>query len=164
MSDSSRSRISPAAPLEKVSARTPSAGTPCSTSQAKRRVMTRVLPVPAPATTSSGPPGWVTASRCGALRPSSGAGMGLGYAALWEPQSGFRRSVRGNDSAPMPRLRKVDCSAPGITRRGRGRGFEYLDQNGKKITDPDVLDRIGELRIPPAWRELWIWRDPLGHL
>src|SRR3954470_14200567 len=164
MSDSSRSRISPAAPLEKVSARTPSAGTPCSTSQAKRRVMTRVLPVPAPATTSSGPPGWVTASRCAALRPSSGAGIGLGYAALRRTPSGFRRSVRGNDSAPMPRLRRVDCSDPGITRRGRGRGFEYLDQNGNKVTDPDVLDRIAELRIPPAWRDVWICTHPLGHL
>ena len=27
----------------------------------------------------------------------------------------------------MPRLRRVDCGAPGITRRRRGKGFEYLD-------------------------------------
>jgi DNA topoisomerase I len=64
----------------------------------------------------------------------------------------------------MPRLRRVDCSDPGITRRRRGRGFEYVDQNGNKVTDPDVLDRIGELRIPPAWQEVWICRHPRGHL
>ena len=63
ISDSSRSRISAAAAVEKVSASTHSGGVPCSTSQAKRRVITLVLPVPAPATTSSGPLGWVTASR-----------------------------------------------------------------------------------------------------
>src|SRR5262245_8226902 len=36
---------------------------------AMRRVMTVVLPVPAPATISSGPASWVTASRCRSLRP-----------------------------------------------------------------------------------------------
>src|SRR6266852_3572775 len=35
-----------------------------------RRVMTVVLPVPAPATMRSGPVSWVTASRCASLRPS----------------------------------------------------------------------------------------------
>jgi len=64
----------------------------------------------------------------------------------------------------MPRLRRVDCSDPGITRRRRGRGFEYVDQNGNKVTDSDVLERIGELRIPPAWQDVWICRHPLGHL
>jgi DNA topoisomerase I len=64
----------------------------------------------------------------------------------------------------MPRLRRVDCSDPGITRRRRGRGFEYFDQNGDKLTDPEVLDRIGELRIPPAWSDVWICTHPLGHL
>ena len=35
-----------------------------------REVRTRVLPVPAPASTSSGPPWWVTASRCSSFSPS----------------------------------------------------------------------------------------------
>jgi len=77
---------------------------------------------------------------------------------------GFRRSVRGNYSAPMPRLRRVDCSEPGITRHRRGKGFEYFDQNDNKVTDADVLDRIAELRIPPAWQDVWICRHPRGHL
>jgi DNA topoisomerase IB len=58
----------------------------------------------------------------------------------------------------------VDCSAPGISRRGRGRGFEYLDQDGTRIEDPEVLERIGELVIPPAWEDVWICPYPMGHI
>jgi DNA topoisomerase I len=64
----------------------------------------------------------------------------------------------------MARLRRVDCSGPGITRRRRGRGFEYLDQNGNRVTDPDVLARIDQLVIPPAWQEVWICPYPMGHI
>ena len=49
-------------------------------------------------------------------------------------------------------------------RRGRGRGFEYRDPAGGRIDDPEVVERIHELAIPPAWREVWICMDPLGHL
>jgi DNA topoisomerase I len=64
----------------------------------------------------------------------------------------------------MRRLRRSNCAAPGIARRGRGRGFEYRDPAGERIDDPEVLERIHELAIPPAWREVWICMDPLGHL
>lgn len=49
-------------------------------------------------------------------------------------------------------------------RRRRGRGFEYLDPAGDRIDDPEVRERIVELAIPPAWREVWICMDALGHL
>jgi len=39
-------------------------------------------------------------------------------------------------------------------RRRRGRGFEYLDPDGGRVDDPEVLERIAELVIPPAWREV----------
>src|SRR3954453_17650270 len=64
----------------------------------------------------------------------------------------------------MTRLRRVDCGAPGITRRRRGRGFEYLDESGERIEDAEVLDRIRSLAIPPAWEEVWICADPSGHI
>jgi DNA topoisomerase-1 len=64
----------------------------------------------------------------------------------------------------MSRLRRVDCGTPGITRRRRGRGFEYLDESGERVEDADVLDRIRALAIPPAWEEVWICADPLGHI
>jgi DNA topoisomerase I len=64
----------------------------------------------------------------------------------------------------VARLRRVDCSDSGITRRRRGRGFEYLDQNGNRIEDTDVLARINQLAIPPAWQDVWICPHPMGHI
>jgi len=58
----------------------------------------------------------------------------------------------------------VDCSAPGISRRRRGRGFEYVDQDGTRVEDPEILERIGELVIPPAWKDVWICPFPMGHI
>jgi DNA topoisomerase-1 len=65
----------------------------------------------------------------------------------------------------MARLKRVDCSGPGITRRRRGRGFEYIDgETGERITEPEVLARIRELAIPPAWKDVWICAYPMGHI
>ena len=64
----------------------------------------------------------------------------------------------------MSRLRRSDCSGTGLTRRRRGKGFEYLDEEGRRIDDADVLERIGELRIPPAWKDVWICPYPMGHI
>jgi DNA topoisomerase I len=64
----------------------------------------------------------------------------------------------------VPRLRRSDCSGPGLTRRGHGRGFVYHDAHGKRLTDPEVLDRIRSLVIPPAWRDVWICPWPGGHI
>jgi DNA topoisomerase IB len=64
----------------------------------------------------------------------------------------------------MPRLRRSNCGDPGITRRRRGKGFEYVDQEGKRITDAEVLERIAELVIPPAWENVWVCPYPMGHI
>ena len=64
----------------------------------------------------------------------------------------------------MARLRRSDCTGPGIRRRGRGRGFEYLDEDGRRITDTETVTRLAELRVPPAWKDVWICSDPMGHL
>jgi DNA topoisomerase IB len=64
----------------------------------------------------------------------------------------------------MARLRRSDCTGPGIRRRGRGTGFEYLDENGERITDSETVTRLAELRVPPAWKDVWICSDPMGHL
>jgi DNA topoisomerase-1 len=64
----------------------------------------------------------------------------------------------------VARLRRVDCSGPGIRRRRRGKGFEYLDEDGRGIAEPSVLERIRELAIPPAWEDVWICPYPLGHI
>ena len=64
----------------------------------------------------------------------------------------------------MPRLRRSNCATPGIRRSRRGRGFEYRDASGERLEDTDTLERISQLSIPPAWREVWICSDPFGHL
>jgi DNA topoisomerase IB len=62
------------------------------------------------------------------------------------------------------RLRRADCSGPGIRRVRRGRGFSYVDDGGERVDEPDALARIAELGIPPAWKDVWICPDPRGHL
>ncbi|MGI8713244.1 MAG: DNA topoisomerase IB [Solirubrobacteraceae bacterium] len=62
------------------------------------------------------------------------------------------------------RLRRSDCSADGLHRVGRGKGFGYFEADGRPYRDPEDVLRIKRLAIPPAWRDVWICRDPLGHL
>jgi DNA topoisomerase IB len=64
----------------------------------------------------------------------------------------------------VPRLRRSDCSSPGISRLRRGKGFAYTGPDGRPLTDPEVLQRIAELVIPPAWKEVWICPWPHGHI
>ena len=68
-------------------------------------------------------------------------------------------------SAPARgRLRRSDCSGAGIHRRRPGNGFSFEDAGGTTITDEETLGRIRDLVIPPAWQEVWICPDPLGHI
>jgi DNA topoisomerase IB len=62
------------------------------------------------------------------------------------------------------RIRRSDCSAPGIRRVRRGRGFSYTDDDGRPVTQPEVLERLRALTIPPAWSDVWICPDEFGHL
>jgi DNA topoisomerase IB len=47
---------------------------------------------------------------------------------------------------------------------GSRRRFRYEDSRGRRITDPEKLRRIEELRIPPAWRDVWISPRPGAKL
>ncbi|MEV6878968.1 DNA topoisomerase IB [Amycolatopsis sp. NPDC051128] len=62
------------------------------------------------------------------------------------------------------RLRRSDLRGPGIRRIRRGRGFSYATPDGEPVTDPETLDRITGLVIPPAWRNVWICPHPNGHV
>ena len=62
------------------------------------------------------------------------------------------------------RLRRSDPSGPGLSRRRCGKGFMYLDEDGERITDAELVARITALVIPPAWRDVWISPDPFGHI
>ena len=39
-----------------------------------------------------------------------------------------------------------------------------MDGDGRRIDDPEVLARISELAIPPAWKDVWVCPHPMGHL
>ena len=66
--------------------------------------------------------------------------------------------------AAVAGLTRSDPSGPGITREPAPDGFQYRDAAGTLVTDPGTLRRIGALVLPPAWREVWISPDPLGHI
>lgn len=51
-----------------------------------------------------------------------------------------------------------------ITRRKYGRGFQYFDNQGVKITSQKVLRRFRKLVIPPMWSEVKICKWPDGHI
>lgn len=67
-------------------------------------------------------------------------------------------------SAKEAGLRYVTDAQPGICRKRIGRGFGYVDADGKRVRNRDALRRIRSLVIPPAWKNVWICADPRGHL
>jgi len=61
-------------------------------------------------------------------------------------------------------LRYVSDADPGIRRRRKGKGFEYLDAQGRRVGDRHTVARIRALVIPPAWRDVWICPRADGHI
>ncbi len=66
--------------------------------------------------------------------------------------------------AAVPGLTRSDPHAPGITRARTADGFFYRLPSGAPLTDTETLVRIGALGTPPAWKDVWISPDPLGHI
>ena len=46
----------------------------------------------------------------------------------------------------------------------KGKGFTYAGPDGKRVWDRVTLERIRDLVIPPAWKDVWISARPRGHL
>jgi DNA topoisomerase I len=65
--------------------------------------------------------------------------------------------------AEAARLIYVTDTAPGITRKRRGKSFSYFFRD-KRVTEKRILERIKSLVIPPAWENVWINYEPNGHL
>ncbi len=61
-------------------------------------------------------------------------------------------------------LRHVHDRQPGIARLRVGKGFRYVDADGRPVRDPAVLRRIRQLAVPPAYTDVWICASPEGHL
>jgi DNA topoisomerase-1 len=58
----------------------------------------------------------------------------------------------------------VDDQTPGISRRRRGRYWQYFDADGKRITDRDEIDRLNAVGLPPAYRDAWYCPKADGHI
>jgi len=67
-------------------------------------------------------------------------------------------------AAAVAGLIRSDPHGPGVSRVRTGAGFRYYDPAGAEVTDPETLQRIGALVIPPGWKQVWISPDPLGHI
>ncbi len=68
------------------------------------------------------------------------------------------------EAARAARLHYVSDTRPGIKRTAGEDGFDYHKPDGTRITDEAELARIKKLAIPPAYTDVWVCRDPNGHL
>jgi DNA topoisomerase IB len=66
--------------------------------------------------------------------------------------------------AAVAGLTRSDPRRKSITRERQDGGFRYRDPSGAEVTDAQTLERIRALAIPPAWKDIWISADPLGHI
>ena len=83
------------------------------------------------------------------------------------PDSRIQRTMMSRpprSDATAAALRYVSPDARGIERRRAGRGFRYLDPDGRPILDAAQLARIQAIAIPPAWTDVWVCPDPEGHI
>src|SRR5580700_5868249 len=67
-------------------------------------------------------------------------------------------------AAAVPGLIRSNPHGLGIIRERSSGGFRYYDPSGAEVTNPETLHRIAALGIPPAWKDVWISPDPLGHI
>ena len=63
----------------------------------------------------------------------------------------------------MALTRVVPGETPGIRRVRSGSGFRYVDAGNTPVVEAD-RERIRDLAIPPAWKDVWIAADPLAHI
>ena len=61
-------------------------------------------------------------------------------------------------------LRYVSDEGPGIHRKRAGKGFTFIDEEGRPVRDPETLTRLRHLAIPPAWTDVWICPFRDGHV
>lgn len=62
------------------------------------------------------------------------------------------------------RLRRVKPGALEWRWQRHGRGRRLLDASGAAIRDSVTVERIRALGVPPAWTDVWVAPDPLGHI
>jgi DNA topoisomerase-1 len=74
------------------------------------------------------------------------------------------RDTLETPAAERTLLAYVNDQEQGLRRLFRGKGFSYVDEDGRTVKDEATLARIKALAIPPAWTNVWICPDPNGHI
>jgi DNA topoisomerase-1 len=70
----------------------------------------------------------------------------------------------GVEAARSAGLVYVNDQDRGLRRIIHKSGADYLDPKGRPVRDPETLERIRRLAIPPAWNDVWISPSPRGHI
>lgn len=73
-------------------------------------------------------------------------------------------SVEAKAAVAAAGLIYVSDAMPGIRRVRDNGGFIYMAPNKRRICDPDMLQQLASLAIPPAYEDVWICPDRRGHL
>jgi len=64
----------------------------------------------------------------------------------------------------LDQLVYVHGGEPGLRRERRSGKWVILDPLGQPVADTETLERVRDLRIPPAWTDVWIAASPNAHL
>ena len=72
--------------------------------------------------------------------------------------------AEAKQAAKAAKLHYVTDRKPGIRREAIEGGFAFYHPDGSRIEDEAEVARIKKLAIPPAYTDVWICRDPNGHL
>jgi DNA topoisomerase-1 len=78
--------------------------------------------------------------------------------------NGAKLVAEAIEAAEEAGLRYVSDDRPGYTRKAKDDDFEYIDTEGKPITDEQRLLRVKRLAIPPAWTDVWICPSANCHI
>src|SRR5215212_2415584 len=73
-------------------------------------------------------------------------------------------TISPEELARLARLKYVLDDEVGFVRHMNGSGFQYLNGHGRPLRNARHIQRIESLAIPPAWTDVWICRQPDGHL
>jgi DNA topoisomerase I len=60
------------------------------------------------------------------------------------------------ECAELLDLKYIRDSEKGFGREKSGKHFKYLNKKGAVIKTEKIIERINKLRIPPAWKDVWI--------
>jgi len=66
-------------------------------------------------------------------------------------------------AAEVANLVYINDAVEGIKRHKKGNGFSYIFREAT-VKDKDIIRRINNLAIPPAWENVWICHMENGHL